>query len=266
MLATTLKRIVLALSLLTFSVAAHAATLDETFDKTYEVKPGTALALDNVNGRVTIGSWDQARVHVHAVKHVEAGSADAAKKAMTALRLEVAQSPTSLTIKTKSPKSEDGWSLFDLFSSDRVQYSVTYEVTVPRSMNLDASTVNGEVNLEGINGALRAETTNGRVDVTGCSGTLRAETTNGRIHAQLLRIAPNGALRLETTNGSIALEVPRTFAGSVEAETTNGGISSDIPVAATHTARNELHGTMNGGGANSLHLSTTNGGITIKAQ
>jgi DUF4097 and DUF4098 domain-containing protein YvlB len=267
MLRTTLKRLALALCVLTFSVAAHAAQLDETFDKTYEVKPGTAFSVDNVNGRVTVGSWDQPRVRIHAVKHVEAGGADAAKKAMSALRIEVGQNPNSLTIKTRSPREENGgWSLLDLFTGDRVQYQVTYEVTVPRSMNVDASTVNGALTLDGISGSLKAETTNGRVEVTGCSGQLNAETTNGRIHAQLVRIAPNGSLRLETTNGGITVEVPRSFAGSVEAETTNGGISSDIPVATTRTARNELHGTINGGGSSSLRLSTTNGGITIKAQ
>jgi DUF4097 and DUF4098 domain-containing protein YvlB len=267
MLGTTLKRLAVALCVFTFSVAAHAAKLDETFDKTYEVKPGTAFSLDNVNGHVTIGSWDQPRVRIHAVKHVEANGDDAAKKAMGALRIEVGQNANSLTLKTRSPKEENGgWSFFDLFTSDRVQYQVTYEVTVPRTMNVDASTVNGGVDLAGVTGSHRVETTNGRVEVTGCSGQLRAETTNGRIHAQLLKIAPNGSLRLETTNGGITVEVPRGFAGNVEAETTNGGISSDIPVATTRTARNELHGTINGGGSSSLHLSTTNGGITIKAQ
>src|SRR4029077_13872234 len=35
------------------AATAGAATLDQTFDRTYDVRPGARLVLDNVNGRVT---------------------------------------------------------------------------------------------------------------------------------------------------------------------------------------------------------------------
>lgn len=258
------RKLVLTLATLALCAAANAASLDEAWDHTFEVKPGTSLVLSNVNGSVKITAWDRPQIRVHALKHVGGATADAAKKAMQAIRIEVGQTASSVTIKTRAPNSENGWSLWDLFTGDSVQHEVTYEISVPRSLNVNAETVNGPVTLTGLNGVLKAETTNGSIGVAACSGALTAETTNGKIQAQLQDVKPNSKLSLETTNGSITLDVPQGFAARLDAETTNGTISSDIPVATTGVARNELHGTINGGGNSTVTLSTTNGAIHIR--
>jgi hypothetical protein len=243
--------------------AASAAELTETIDRTIEVKAGGSVELSNVNGRVVIGSWDQPRVRVVARKQVN-GDRDDIKDALKELRVEIQPKNGGVVISTHYPKRDEGVaSIFDWLLGDHVEAQVRYDITVPRAMNVDATTVNGAIELSGVNGKLELETTNGRIEVANCAGSLEASTTNGGIHAELVRLAKGQPLSFETTNGRIELTVPSDAAAEIDASTTNGSIHSDLPVATTRISRNSLRGTINGGGTQ-LRLRTTNGGIDIR--
>src|SRR5437667_4078958 len=103
-----MRRIAIVFTLALFAVTASASTLEEAFDHTYDVRPGAVLSLANVNGRITIHSWDQPRVRVHADKRVQ-GSGDEARQAMAELKIEVASSAGGLNVVTRFPKRGDGF-------------------------------------------------------------------------------------------------------------------------------------------------------------
>jgi hypothetical protein len=257
------KLLLTALITLFLSVPAIAAELTETVDKTFDVRPGAVVDLDNVNGGITIGSWDQPRVRVVAYKKVKADRDDV-QEAMRALRIEMLPTNGGLTVNTHYPRENHGAaSVFDWLTGDDVQASVRYEVTVPRNMDLDVSTVNGAVRVSQVNGKHELETTNGKIEVARCSGSLDASTTNGGIDAELTQVTKGQPLRFSTTNGKIEVAVPASLAVDVDASTTNGSIESDLPVSTTKISRNSLRGSINGGGT-PLKLRTTNGGIEIK--
>jgi hypothetical protein len=249
----------------TFLIAAtvSAAELTETIDRTFDVRAGANVVLSNVNGRITITSWDQPRVRVIARKEVD-GDRDELKEALRDLRVEMQPKDGGLVITTRYPKEDRGISsILDWLSGDHIDAEVRYDVTVPRTMNVDVSNTNGGIHLSDVTGALELDTTNGKIEVTRCAGTLDASTTNGSIRAELLRIVKGKPLRFETTNGRIEVAVPANVAADIDAATTNGPINSDLPVLTTRTSSNSLRGTINGGGT-SLRLRTTNGGITIR--
>ena len=248
---------------LLLATAANGAELSETIDRTFDVRAGANVVLSNVNGRITINSWDQPRVRVVAKKEVD-GARSELKKALQELRVEMQPRDGGLVIKTHYPKDHDGiGSIFDWLTGDHVDAEVRYELTVPRTMNVDVSNTNGGIYLSEVSGALELDTTNGKIEVTRCSGSLDASTTNGSIDAELLRITKGQPLRFETTNGRIEVAVPENAGADIDASTTNGSIRSDLPVATTRTSSNSLRGTINGGGT-SVRLRTTNGGITIR--
>ena len=242
---------------------AQAAKLEETFDKTWDVRPGSEFVLSNTNGRVNVKAWDQPQVRVLAVKKVRAGKETIARDAMKELKIEAGMKGNSLVVETKYPE-RDGGGIFDWLFGEDVDMSVSYEVSVPRTMNLDVETVNGGIAVAEVSGKIEAETTNGRIEVARCSGSVDASTTNGGIKAELLQVTPGRNMSFETTNGRITLVVPKTFAADLDASTTNGAISTDLPVATTRSASNSLRGKMNGGGV-AVRMRTTNGGIEIKA-
>ena len=260
-----MKKVLVLTAALLFATTATAATVTETIDRTFDVRPGATVTLSNINGRITVGSWDQPRVRVIARKEVE-GSRDEAKDAMKELRVEFAQANGGLTIKTHHPRRHDGFSsIFDFFLGNHFNAQVRYELTVPRTMNLDVQNTNGSIHLSDVNGHLEVGTTNGKIEVERCAGSIDASTTNGNIQAELVRVAKGKPLSFHTTNGRIEVEVPNDLAVDVDAGTTNGSISTDLPIATTHFKRNSLRGTINGGGT-PLKMRTTNGRIAIKAR
>jgi hypothetical protein len=252
----------LAMFLLLSAVPAVATTLTEKIDRTFEVRPGAKVVLSNVNGAIKISAWDQPRVRVIAEKEVRADSGEV-KEVLRDLRVELQPRDGGLVITTHYPKHGDGGSILDWILGDSVSREVTYELTVPRSMNVEVSNTNGTIRVSDVVGAHELETTNGRIEVSRCSGSLDATTTNGSIHAELVKVAKDQPLRFNTTNGAIEVTVPSNLAADIDADTTNGSIRSDLPVATTHSSRNSLRGTINGGGT-SLRLRTTNGGIAIR--
>ena len=257
-------RTLLLAATLSLAVTAGAAELSETIDRTFDVRAGADFVLSNVNGGITINAWDQPKVRVIAHKEVD-GDRDEVKKALADLRVEMQPHNGGLTVITHYPKESEGISsIFSWLAGDHIDANVRYEVTVPKSMNVDVSNTNGAIHLTDVAGKHELDTTNGKIEVKRCSGSLDASTTNGGISAELVRLAKNESLRFETTNGRIELALPPSTGADLDASTTNGSINSDIPVATTRTSSNSLRGTINGGGT-SVRMRTTNGGISIKS-
>jgi hypothetical protein len=258
-----MRRLLVPTLALMLTTAAAAKELTETIDKTFDVRPGATLTLSNVNGRVTVGAWDQSRVRVLAYKEVKGDSGEV-QQALKELKVEMTPRDGGLVVNTRYPRNEGMSSIFDWLTGDHVNAQVRYEVTVPRTMNVDVETVNGSIHVSGINGKHELETTNGKIEVARCSGSLDAETTNGAISAELTSVAKNQPLSFETTNGRIEVTLPANLAVDVDAGTTNGSIHSDLPVSTTRISKNSLRGAINGGGT-ALRMRTTNGGIDIKS-
>jgi hypothetical protein len=250
-------------ALLTLAAASlHAETLSQTIDRTFDVRPGATLALDNVNGHVNVTSWDQPRVRVRAVKTVS--RLDNPRGALDALRVEMTPRDGGLTVHTVYPNHGNGMGFLDFLTGNWSDAKVEYDVTVPRSMSLQLETTNGAIEVNGVSGVLKTETTNGHILLERCGGNIDAETTNGRVTAELVSVDRTRTNRLETTNGKIVLTVPSSLAAELDASTTNGSIDSELAIATHSIGRHSLRGTINGGGA-MLRLRTTNGSIEIHA-
>jgi len=260
-----MRRLAIAAALTLTALTATATTLEEKFDRTFDVRPGARMTLANVNGTITIRAWDQPRVRIQAQKKVKASGGESARQAMSELKIEIVPSDGGLRVMTRYPKRSDGLDFLDwMFGGSRVNASVTYEVDVPRSMNLDLDNTNGGIDVSDIRGSHRIETTNGRITLARCAGDIEAGTTNGSIRAELLDVTPGKAMSLSTTNGRISLSAPPTFSAHVDASTTNGSINTELPISTTHAGRRSLRGNINGGGPE-LRLRTTNGSIEIRA-
>jgi hypothetical protein len=253
-----------ATALLLAATAAGAAELDQTIDRTLDVRAGATFYLDNTNGGVHVRPAADNKVHLHAVKHVRARS-EQLQSVMNELKVEITQPDGGVRIVAHYPKNHSGDSLFSWIAGESFGASVSFELQLPQSMIVDIQTVNGRVDVNDLSGALKLETTNGGITLERCRGSLQAETTNGRIDAELLSVTAGRPIRLGTTNGGIKVALPRTLAATVDASTTNGRINTELPVTTTSVHRSALRGTLNGGGPE-LKLSTTNGGIDIVAR
>ncbi len=248
------------------AAAAGASTLEAKFDRTFDVRPGSAFALNNTTGHITIHAWDQPRIQVHAVKRVESRDAEAAKRALNELKIEPAVSADGVRINTVYPQRNEG-GFFDWLAGTNVSMSVQYDVTVPRSTNLSVDNTNGAIEISDVHGSHHISNTNGHIELARCGGDVDAETTNGAIRADFAEVTAGKSIRLETTNGRITVALPKSVAAILDAATTNGGITTDLPLTTTETRRHSaLRGMINGGGTAELRLRTTNGSINIEAR
>lgn len=156
-------------------------------------------------------------------------------------------------------------------ADDEKNYSVSYEIIVPRRTNLNLTTLNGGISISNVEGAINFTAKNGGVNLSNLAGDVKGRTANGGLHVELNGSGWKGAgFDVETTNGGVHVSMPNDYAARFETKTVNGGFKTDI--AALKVERDEkdwkpgvnLSRDINGGGA-TVRIVTTNGGVHIDA-
>ena len=140
--------------------------------------------------------------------------------------------------------------------------AVRITVELPRSVPIEASTVNGGLQIDGVSAPVEASTVNGRIFVNTSIGPVQATTVNGSIEA-LIQSLTSGDVRLTTVNGSVTAGFPAKLNANIDAETVNGRVETDFPVKISgKISTRHLRG-MIGTGGPMLKLVTVNGSITL---
>lgn len=140
--------------------------------------------------------------------------------------------------------------------------AVRFTVQLPHSISINASTVNGGLQIDGVSAPVEAATVNGRIAVNTSTGPVQATTVNGSIEA-IMQSLTSGDVRLTTVNGSVSAGLPAQINANIDAETVNGRVETDFPVKITgKISTRHLRGTIGNGGP-TLKLITVNGSISL---
>ena len=208
------------------------------------------------NGGISVKGDNRSDILVRACVNGWATTDEAARAIVAGVKIDTAGG----TIKADSPNDEN--------------WSVSFEVLVPRNTNLNLRAHNGGISIKSVDGTIDFETTNGGVNVSDLAGTVKGRTTNGGVNVALTGNGWKGSgMEVVTTNGGVNLSVPETYAANFETGTTNGGFKSDVAALNVEQEDNvgrtdqwqrskRVRASMNGGGAN-IRVVTTNGGIRI---
>lgn len=207
------------------------------------------------NGGISIKGENRSDVLVRACVQAWGDSVEAAKSAVAAVRVS-----TAGAIRADGP--------------DDLNYSVSFQILVPRTSDLRLRAHNGGISIGGVDGDIQFETTNGGVNLTDVAGSVKGRTTNGGVNVSLTGNTWKGSgLDVQTSNGGVRVMIPENYAANFEASTVNGGFSSDIPALNVDTEdvkggwgkrSKEVRTAINGGGA-PIRLTTTNGGVRISS-
>lgn len=233
--------------------------LTEEFHQTYPLAAGGRVSLSNINGAVKVQTWERAELKV-----------DAVKRAHTAERLREAQikvdaSSNRVRIETEYPDSTLRWSDRDGERHENPA-SVEYTLTVPRGVNIDEiNLINGDLNITGVAGPVKASSINGRLTAAGLSGPINLSVINGRLEATLDRLNESGSINLQSVNGALVVTLPSDANATLRASTVHGGIRNDfnLPVRVGEYVGRDLEGRIGQGGAD-VRLSNVNGSVTIR--
>ena len=236
---------------------AHAsddAAVVEEFHHTYPLSASGRVALENINGAVHISAWDQNQVKVDAVKRASN------EERLKNMEIRVMAQSDSISIETQYLHGDDEWN----DNSHHSPSAVEYTLTVPRNVRLDEiKLINGNLDIAGTTGEVRAQTINGRLTAHGLTGEAKLETINGHMDATFERL-PSHPIDLSSVNGRLEVTLPSDAKASIEATTVHGGIENDFGLHANnyrfvgHDLRGEL-----GGGGTRIHLSNVNGRIEV---
>ena len=232
----------------------------------------TKIDAQTANGKITLEGSDRDEVTVRAWKEVRgrrAAAADFAEK----VGIYAEQVGDELRIFTDHSPPPKG-----------VNLSVRYAIETPREVDVNLRTVNSNIEVSGISGAIDATTVNGAIELEGETGPIRARTTNSSIKAEIGLLTEeaefsttNGSIAVKvdycigsvaalTTNGSIGLMLPADFAGQLDAEARRGRVHSDFPIPVVGKIKSRLKGEIGEAGDAVIKLRSTNGSIRLKRQ
>ena len=228
---------------------AGPMTARDTVEEVRALAPDGRFELENVNGRITLRTWSRDEVRI------EADRAAVTEAMLEDIQVQIEGEGDEVRVKTRFPRQK-GWFL----GGNRGK--VDYEITLPRGATVRLKTVNGPVDVEGLNGDMRVESVNGGLDLADLGGEVRASTVNGSIHADFDHLPGAAHHSFETVNGGIKVALPENAGGRLQAKTVNGSIGCDLPLSDTVKKKRRLEGRL-GPGDGRFDLGTVNGGIDV---
>lgn len=231
--------------------------LREEFHQNYPISLTGRVSLENINGDVQIKVWDRAAVQVDAVKKAYR------KDRLAEATIDVNATDENVRIKTEYPDGPQN------FRSGNGRYdnpaTVDYTLTVPRRAVLESiELINGSIDIDGVEGNVKASSINGRLIARGLLGEARLSTINGSLNASFNQLDETKPISLGSVNGNVTLVIPSNSNASVRAGTVHGDISTDFGLKVKHGeyVGHSMDGQLGTGGPR-IKLGNVNGGIRI---
>jgi DUF4097 and DUF4098 domain-containing protein YvlB len=241
--------------------------------KSFNVTGAPRVRVETFDGRITVRAWDKPEVSVTVFKRAHD------EKEMRGINLRAEQVGGEVVLAATFDKAlahevrTEGKRVVS-FSSGA---TVNYEVYVPRNAFVRASTGDGALRLEGVNGELDVRTGDGSIEVSGGGGNLHAVTGDGHIRVMDFdgvadartgdgRITLEGnftQLAARTGDGSISLALPAGANAVVETDS-ESVVNDGLAVAEDEDATKRVRRWRVGGGGNLFTLKTGDGQIVLR--
>jgi DUF4097 and DUF4098 domain-containing protein YvlB len=214
------------------------------------VPAGGAVTVDaGRNGGVSVKGWDRGEVFVRTRINTVAPSQAEADQLAKEIRIDTG----GLKIHAEGPEQQHDFN-----------WSVSFEVFVPRRTDLSLDAHNGGISIADVAGKIEFEAQNGGVVLRRVGGNVHGETTNGGIVVELNGDRWDGdTLDVKTTNGGVVMSVPENYSAHLETSTVNGNVSVDFPVTVQGRITKELSVNLGAGGP-TVRATTTNGGVKLR--
>lgn len=229
----------------------------ERFEQTYALNANGRVGVSNVNGSVTIETWDRSEVKLEYVKTADN------REHLADVEIKIDARADSFQVETDYGSRKRGR---DRESKNNGKLQVEYHLTVPHGAVLDEiETVNGSINIANAANTTKASSVNGEVRATNLRGAASLSTVNGTVEADFDQLANGGKISLATVNGQVNLIIPSDANATVKADTLNGSIANDfgLPVRKGEYVGRDLYGRI-GSGAVQIRLNSVNGGLAIR--
>lgn len=104
-------------------------------------------------------------------------------------------------------------------------------IQVPVNTSLELKSVNGgRIDATGVNGELNIENTNGSITLRNVSGAVAASTLNGSLTVSLDRVTPDKPMSFSSLNGKVDVTLPADTKAKLRLKSTMGSVYTDFDV------------------------------------
>jgi hypothetical protein len=179
---------------------------------TFKVAGQPNVVLDTFDGAIEIHSWDRPEVEVE----IERRAMEQAL--LDDIKVESSEKDGVVTVKVTGPRRGD---FRGVTIGMHISPTARLRVAVPRSSNINATSGDGSIRAEAIDGKLVLNTHDGSVVGTRLGGDIQIRSGDGSIRLD----GATGNLDLETTDGSIGIEARPSV---LKARTGDGSIRATI--------------------------------------
>ena len=249
------------------------AKYEKTIRLQAPLEPNSTVAVKTSFGSITVRGADVTDCNVAAQICVQAPTEEEAAEIAEKVKIRLKPAGKTLTVETDKPKIKNNRSI-----------SISFEMTVPKQVNIECSSSYGSIKLADTNGRVKAHTSFGSIDCNNINGQIQVDTSYGRVDCraiisdELTVRSSFGDIDIEysdltpaetqanvsTSYGGIDFAVPPAFAGQVELSTSYGSIQTDLPITVKGKISNKtIEGTI-GEGNGKLSLKTSFGSIRIR--
>jgi|GEM_PF-912317 len=145
---------------------------------------------------------------------------------------------------------------------------ITYEVTLPAGTPLRVTTLTGDVDLSGLNGAITAKTVSGDLLLSALGGPLSVSSVSGDVKLNGLG---SSAVEAKTVSGDVDLSWPPAQAAELSLKSITGEVYADPAVSFTNLKQRsyvgyQLHGSYGQGGGPLVKLESVSGDVFFRKQ
>ena len=207
------------------------------------------LSVDaGVNGGVNVKGWDSGSVLVRA--KVEATGNDEGSARASVSQIVVNTSAGQVSATGPEQSHESNW-------------QVSYEIFVPRQADLALKANNGGISISDVRGTITFDTMNGGVSLKRLAGDVTGSTMNGGLTVELNGSRWDGTkLDAKTVNGGVTVKMPENYSAHFETGTVNGHLNIGVPMTVHGEIGRHLVTDLGSGGP-TIHVETTNGGVSV---
>lgn len=206
----------------------------ESFTYNLDSAGRLVVRLEGINGSILVnGASTGSSLRITGEREVRSNSLEDARAHLEDLHVDIQDAGSEVFVRTRQPDVTEGRN-----------YVVNYRLTLPASIELRITNVNGSLDLSGMTSSVSASLVNGRSEAA-------------------LAVPPGGSVDLRTINGEIVLHLPRNTSAVFSAQVTNGTITlTNLVLRNEVRTTSSLRGTL-AAGDGTVSLQTTNGAIRV---
>ena len=281
--------------LLTCSSPVSAMDIERIEKQALPADQITTFEAAAIDGSYMVKPGDKDEILLKITREIRGVTEDEAEQVLAAMKTEFNADGDTVYLREDHPKNAKEWE--KATGLRNVEFEVLYELWIPESIDLNLSTIEGDVAVGKMSAVCRVSTVEGDVMieeagklaevssvegdvmVTKVAGTAKVSTVEGDVmirevaafQAQtvegdvMIRLTtqPSGNCRLNTVEGDAQVTISPDLAVSIVGQTLGGKTILDLPLEDKVTTGGQVVGNRNGGGP-SIHLNSVGGDIVIK--